>query len=185
MSCYLPRIALQPEIHRTWTCYLKRALFFVLTSIATACVPSNAERNKFLASAYQDSLAEVQLCKLALDQSSDGEVKTLARRMLDDHTAAAQELETLAGKLSIPLPRDISDKQKSVLAAIKRLSGPEFNTRFVDYNIDEHEVDVKDFNKQLAAASDADVKAFISRMLPMLNAHLDLARAVQQKSKTQ
>jgi len=29
------------------------------------------------------------------------------------------------------------------------------------------------------------VKAFISRMLPMLNAHLDLARAVQQKSKTQ
>ena len=99
--------------------------------------------------------------------------------------AAAQELETLAGKLSIPLPRDISDKQKSVLAAIKRLSGPEFNTRFVDYNIDEHEVDVKDFNKQLAAASDADVKVFISRMLPMLNAHLDLARAVQQKSKTQ
>jgi predicted outer membrane protein len=54
---------------------------------------SGMDSNKFLAQAMQDSLAEIETCELALEKTSNDEVKAFSQRMIDDHSRLGREIE--------------------------------------------------------------------------------------------
>jgi putative membrane protein len=90
------------------------------------------------------------------------------------------ELHSLANTKSVDLDLD-NDKDR----AYKRLSaksGADFDREFIDHMIDEHEDDIKMFEKASVDAKDLDVRNFASKHLADLRQHLQKAHALQSST---
>lgn len=142
---------------------------------------SAAGGSKFLAQAMQDSLAEIESCELALQKTSNDDIKVFSQRMIDQHSDLGREIEQLASEKNAELPKDVSPERQSELDELSRLSGTEFDEKFIEYNMKDHEKDVQLFREQADQAEDDDIKAFAEKGARMLAKHLNMARDVDKK----
>ena len=154
-------------------------LTFVLVagSISTAMA---ATSNSFVEDAAQGGITEVEAGKLALEKSSSADVKTFAQHMITDHGKANQELAALAKKLDIEVPDDatLTDKAKK---AILEMRDESFDKAYANNQVAAHEKTVELFKKEAASSDNAELKAFATKTLPTLEAHLKMAKELQAK----
>lgn len=139
---------------------------------------SSIDSNQFLASAYQDGLAEVQLSQLALQKASNGRVRSFAQRMVEQHTAVNNEFTQLAQRKNIALPTDLTVTQKADLNSLSSLTGDAFDRAYMQWNLTAHENDVAAFKQQAAQGTDADARALADLTAPILKTHLVLAKDI-------
>ena len=69
---------------------------------------------------------------------------------------------------------------------IKKLSeksGKEFDRDYMSMMVKDHQDDVDKFEKMSKDGNDADLKAFATKTLPILRAHLDSAKAINDALK--
>lgn len=160
---------------------------FILTIIwLTGCGGagiSSMTPSSFVSEAAMDGMAEVEAGNLALTRSQSEDVKQFAERMVIDHTKTNIELTQLATKKSIPLPKELDSKHKSLSDKLSKLSGAEFDREYVKTMVEDHEADVKAFQTQAESGSDPEVKAFAAKNLPTLQAHFETVRALNSKIK--
>lgn len=133
---------------------------------------------EFMKHAASDGVAEVKLGQLALDKSSSPQVKKLAQRIVDDHTKANDELRTLARgkKETLPSP---PDDDATAAAAFKDKDGVKFDQAWADMMVKNHQKAVELFTTEKRQAQDPDIRNFADKTLPVLNTHLEMARALQ------
>src|SRR4028119_1529905 len=103
--------------------------------------------------------------------------------MITDHGKASDELKPIAAKKSVTLPLQLNSTHKSLSDRLSKLSGAEFEREYVKAMVEDHEKDVKAFQTQAQAGTDADVKEFAVKTLPTLEHHLQMARDMQNKMK--
>ncbi len=136
---------------------------------------------KFMDTAAQGGMAEVQLGKLAMQKGQSQDVKSFGRRMVDDHTKANQELEQIAQRKGVTLPSSPSRDDQREIDRLSRLSGSEFDRAYLDAMVKDHDTDVAEFKRAAEQSEDADVKRFATKTLPVLETHDDLAHKAMQK----
>ena len=85
------------------------------------------------------NMAEIELGKLAAGRAVNDEVKRFGQMMVDDHTAAAGKLKTIATTHNIPLPTDIDDKHRDLRERLSKLQGAEFDREYMKAMADGHE----------------------------------------------
>ncbi len=132
----------------------------------------------FLTQAAQNGHAEVEASKLAMEKASDPKVKEFARKMVEDHTQANQELEKLASSKGVDLPDGPSllQKGKSKLM-LSTADGESFDRRYADsMGVEAHEDNIELFEEAVKEAEDAEVKAYAQKVLPKLQEHLKMAK---------
>jgi predicted outer membrane protein len=132
-----------------------------------------------LFAAYQDGAGEILLSKLALQKASDAEVQQFAQRMITDHTSANTQVMQLAQAKNIALPTEVSAEQAVAYVRLSLLSGPGFDTAYMDRNIEVHAKDVEHFREHAENDPDADIRAFAAQQLPVLTAHLQSATQIR------
>src|SRR5215204_6234316 len=71
-------------------------------------------QDNFWSKAAQGGMAEVELAKLALQKSTNADVKKFAQMMVTDHTKANDELKALAAKKNVTLPTDIGSHKSTL-----------------------------------------------------------------------
>ena len=104
--------------------------------------------------------------------------------MVDDHSRANEDLKQLASTKGVTLPTELDAKHKSELAKMSKLTGADFDKAYSKSMLSDHVKDVAAFEKQSQKAADPDLKAFAAKTLPVLEEHLQLARALNgEKSK--
>jgi putative membrane protein len=135
---------------------------------------------KFVMEAAKGGMAEVELGKLAQDKGASEQVKSFGKRMVDDHSKANDELQTLAKNKSITLPADLGQKHKALKDRLSKLSGPEFDRAYMTAMVRDHQKDVSEFKTESTGGHDPDVKAFASKTLPTLEDHLKLAQQTEK-----
>lgn len=154
-------------------------LTFVLVagSISTAMA---ATSNSFVDNAAEGGITEIEAGKLALQKSSSADVKTFAQHMVTEHTKANQELANLAKKLDIEVPDDaaLTDKAKK---AILEMRDESFDEAYANNQVAAHEKTVELFKKESVSSDNAELKAFATKTLPTLEAHLKAAKDLQAK----
>jgi putative membrane protein len=138
-------------------------------------------QDNFWSNAAQGGMAEVELGKIAVQKAQNAEVKKFAQMMITDHSKANEELKALATKRNVVLPADIGS-HKSTIDDLSKLSGAEFDKAYVKAMVDDHEEDVEFFEDK-TTSSDADIKAFTTKTLPVLKKHLEAIKAIQGKMK--
>ncbi|MEG4022550.1 MULTISPECIES: DUF4142 domain-containing protein [unclassified Microcoleus] len=128
----------------------------------------------FVMQAGQLSMLEVQLGRLAVQRGSSAGVKQYGQEMVDEHTRANQELMQLAMQKEVELPAEISSQNKALSDRLSRLSGTSFDTAYKQAMIESHNQAIALFQAQSQQGQDPELKAWATKTLPNLQAHLQM-----------
>jgi len=126
---------------------------------------------KFAMDAAVGGMAEVELGKLATQKATNPDVKQFGQRMVDDHGKANDELKTVASKESIDLPTSLDSKHQATVDRLSKLSGADFDKAYVREMVKDHDMDVKEFQKEAQNGQNTSVRDFASKTLPTLEEH--------------
>ncbi len=135
----------------------------------------------FMNAAAPGGMAEVELGKLAVSIAQNAEVKAFAQKMIEDHSKAGEELKRLAAQKKVMLPPDVLPTHKEIMDKLSKLSGADFDKEYVKAMVAAHEKDVTAFESVANGATDADVKAFAAKTLPILKMHLQMIKGLADK----
>ena len=125
----------------------------------------------FSMKAAQGGIFEVKSSSMALNKTKNKQVMMVARRMVKEHTAANEELKTVAQDKGMTLPADTDPKHKAILAKLSGLSGSAFDKSYMASQEAAHAATVKLFETEIATGQDKDVTAFASKNLPTIEDH--------------
>lgn len=131
---------------------------------------------KFIVSAAENGLFEVEAAKLAASKATDPGVKSFASMLVDHHSKANSELSQLANAKGVELPVAPPRGKRRDLEKLAKLTGDKFDREFAkEVGVDEHRKDIKLFEKASKDAKDPELKAWIDKTLPTLREHLAAA----------
>src|SRR5262245_42775539 len=168
------------------------ALRVVLTALALAMAGASAAAAgvtdpEIAAIVVTANQVDIDAGKLAHSKGSSAEVREFAQRMVTDHTGVNKSATELVTKLKVtPEPNATSQSlQKGGddnLAALKKLSGAEFDRAYVDHEVAYHAAVLDAVDKTLIpGAQNAELKALLVKVRPAFVAHLEHARQLQTK----
>lgn len=146
--------------------------------------PSVSEMDsKFMVSAANAGMTEVELGKLATQKAASEKVKAFGQMMVDDHTRAGNELKSIATARNITLPDSLSEKSKKHFEELSGKSGAAFDKAYINMMVDGHKDVIKDFDVESKNGSDPDVLKFVTTTLPVIKSHADSAEAIKKAMK--
>jgi putative membrane protein len=144
---------------------------------------AHADR-KFFENAAEGGMFEVQVGQLAAGQASDPQVKSFGSMLVDQHTAANNELVQLANAKGFELPAAPHHGLRRDIDKLGKRNGADFDEHFVrEVGIKSHEKTIRMFEKAARDVKDADLKAFITKTLPTLRDHLAMAQKLPQAGR--
>jgi len=150
------------------------------TGAAVGTAGANAERD-FIEDQLEDGQAEVNLGKLAAERASNAEVKAFAQMMVRDHQIAGDELKQAATATNVQVnpPAEPDGDHKDAQEELAKLSGPEFDRKYMNKMVDEHEEAVSEVEKK-ADSENAQVRQWATKTLPKLREHLAQAKQIKE-----
>lgn len=134
---------------------------------------------RFVTKAADDGQDEVALARLATEKASNPDVRNFAQQLVQDHTQVNSELMSIASSKNVKLDKDDSTKDRAY-RRLSKASGQDFDREFVEHMVDEHEKDIKMFEKEANNAKDQELKEFASKHVDHLRQHLAQAQQLQQ-----
>lgn len=145
-----------------------------------AVVEDDAE---FTTETAAGGMAEVELSKLALQKSSNAQVKDFATMMVKDHGMANEELKTIAYNKNISLPAALDEDHQKMWDNLNGKSGKDFDKAYVNDMVDGHQKALDRLEKQAKDGADAELKAFAAKTTPIVKAHLDQIKRIKDAMK--
>ncbi|MBO0360927.1 DUF4142 domain-containing protein [Hymenobacter sp. BT186] len=131
---------------------------------------------EFMAKAASGGMLEVELGKAVAAKATSAEAKQFANDMVKDHTTANAELKAIAAKKNITLPTALGDDHQKVYRDVTEEAGVKMDQEYLKEMVKDHEEDVKEFTEASVKASDAEIKAFATKQVPILKHHLEMAQ---------
>jgi putative membrane protein len=141
------------------------------------------EDRDFLNDAAQGGLLEVKLGEVAVKQAGSDDVKKFGQRMIDDHTKVNSRLADIARDAGVILPTELTKKQQDDVTKLSQLAGAKFDKEYMSRMVDDHEHDVKAFEKASKDSKDPALKQFAASTLPTLHEHLTMAKQIDDRIK--
>ena len=172
-----------------------KSLAIVFLSLSMCCLAQNADQSsastkgkkaggssdaQFAMKAAQGNMAEVALGKLATQNGQSDDVKKFGQRMIDDHGKAEQDLEGIASKDNLTLPKKVNAQQKAEEQRLSKLNGAAFDRAYMRLMVQDHTKDVAEFRKESnSSAANSDLRDFAKRTYPTLQDHLTMAKSIK------
>jgi putative membrane protein len=151
------------------------ATIFAALVIATPSLAASS-KSEFVKKATQAGDFEIASSRLALEKSQSADVKKFAQQMIDDHTKAAQQLQTVAAGAGIPpenQPVKASSEQMEEMERLQSAKPGNFDPTYVNAQRKAHEEAIDLFSTYANSGDDPKLKQFASETLPTLKSHLD------------
>jgi putative membrane protein len=134
---------------------------------------------KFILAAAQGGMTEVKLGELASTSGVRDDVKSFGQMMLKDHTAINEDLKALAAQKGVTLSDSLDAKHQAMVDKLTSLTGSAFDNAYIKGMIKAHQKDAKAFKAEAAATQDADIKSFLDKSIPIVEAHLQHVTAMK------
>jgi putative membrane protein len=127
----------------------------------------------FIQKAAGGGAQEVANGQMAEKQAKSAEVKSMAARIVADHTRLDKELTALANR------KGVTFNTSGVRA--QNLGSGDFDKLYVKWVEEVHRADIADFERAAKSADDSELKAWASKALPTLKQHLAMAQSAAKK----
>lgn len=139
------------------------------------------DTSDFAMKAANGGMMEVELGRMAQEKGTSQDVKEFGAMMVADHSKANEELKTLATAKNITLPATLGEDMQEDVNELAKLSGKEFDKKYVSMMVDDHKEDIDAFKKAADGNNiDPDIKAFAAKTLPTLQQHMDRINAIDK-----
>jgi len=131
--------------------------------------------------AASGNLTEVTVGQLAMQRSTNQDVKRFAQRLMDDHGAAYEDSANVARTLGIDPPTAPAEEEhKKLVETLAGLSGSGFDQFFARAMLLDHRMDVHEYETAQSEQS-RPVGRYAAKWLPTLREHLMTAEDLAQK----
>lgn len=150
---------------------------------ATGGIAVTEDDAQFATKAAAGGMAEVELSKLALEKSTNQQVKEFATMMVNDHSKANEDLMTIASSKNISLPAVLDEDHQKVWDNLNAKTGADFDKAYVNDMIDGHKKTLELMEKQAKEGIDAELKVFAGKTAPIVKAHLDKITKIKDAMK--
>jgi len=127
-------------------------------------------------------MTEVRLGELAIQRTEAQVVRDFARRMVFAYSQATKEVKELAERKGMTCPVELDKKHQETVERLAELSGPDFDKAYLTEMVETHERDIKAFENQGVYGEDRDIRKWVSRTLPKLREHLEVARETRRQT---
>jgi putative membrane protein len=131
------------------------------------------------------NVGEIEQAKLAQSKTKDARVKKLAAMMSKEHTQADAKGMSLSKKDKLtpaPSPASVAleSDAKTATSSLKSKTGVDFDKDYVDVQVREHQAVLDTLDQKLIpAASNADLKAYLTEVREKVAMHLQHAQDLQ------
>jgi putative membrane protein len=126
----------------------------------------------FLQDTFKDDQTQLQMSQLAQQKSSSDDVKQFSQRMVEIHTNLDKQLKAIAQHLQVTEPDQPSKQQKQEIAKLQQLSGPDFDTAYLQAMAKEQQRNLKEFKEEAGATQEPLIQSATKADAPALNQNL-------------
>jgi len=130
----------------------------------------------------QANLNEIEGGKAAAAKAQNPDVKRFAQKMVDDHTRMLNDLKALASQKSVSLPESVALKDMAQMKMMGRSSGADFDKKYMEEMVKDHQNDLKEVQDLAAKAKDPDFRAAVQKASRKIAEHLQLAQRIASGS---
>jgi putative membrane protein len=134
----------------------------------------------FLANTAQGSGAEVALSRLALERSTNPEVKRFAQKTIRDHEKLNQEITQIANRRGMTVSMEPDATEDKISTHLSKLSGNEFDREYMSEMIADHAKMTAKLDAQTKQTKDSELQQWAARQLPLFQEHLHTAQSINQ-----
>jgi putative membrane protein len=138
-----------------------------------------ADQN-FILAAAQGGMTEVKLGDLAAQNGTRADVKEFGQMMVKDHSAINADLKALASQKGVTLPDSLDTKHQGMVDKLAALNGSAFDEAYISAMVKGHKMDAKAFKAESVATTDADIKSFVDKSLPVVEMHLEHIKTMKK-----
>jgi putative membrane protein len=143
-------------------------------SPGTTVVKMSQKDVNFIQKAAGGGAQEVANGKMAEKQAKSADVKSIATRMVADHTRINNELTALANR------KGVTFNTGGVKA--QNLGSGDFDRMYLKWLEEVHRTDIADFERAAKSSDDSELKAWASKTLPTLKQHLAMVQSAEKKA---
>lgn len=147
-----------------------------------ALAKSNAMTDQqFVDFAAQTDMIEANLGQLANSVADAQPVKDYAQTLVTDHTADFNQLYSVAQQANLKRPDAIdAGHNKKMIDPFQKLKGAAFDRRYIHEMVAGHTQAIAIYKKEAADAQNPALKSYAEQTLPVLQKHLDDAKALEK-----
>lgn len=130
--------------------------------------------------------ADIETGRLAEQRGASKEVRAIGASLARDHEAVRQQGRDLARKLGVtptpPKPNPYAEAHARAMSALSARSGADFDRAFLDHEIAYHQAVIDAVTGTLLPAiTNPELKAFVEKVAPAFQAHLDMIKAAKRQ----
>lgn len=151
-------------------------------------VPTAADESAapdFVGKAGVSDMFEVEAGKIALERSTNPDVKAFAKMMVDMHTKTTADLKTAIASsgLAITPPSMLPDDKTTALADLRSVEAKDFDKKYLDGQVDAHQAALDLMTRYAQDGDNAALKAAAAATAPIVQDHLTKAKALRDALK--
>jgi putative membrane protein len=130
--------------------------------------------------------ADIETGQLAEQRGASKDIRTIGASLVRDHQAVRQQGRDLAAKLGVtptsPDPNPYAEAHAKAMAALSAKTGADFDRAFLDHEIAYHQAVIDAVTGTLLPAiKNPELKAFVTKIAPAFQAHLDMIKAAKKQ----
>jgi putative membrane protein len=144
----------------------------------TAAVDSGT--TDFVEKAVNSNMFEIEASKIALERSKVQPVKDFAKMLVDAHTTALGELQSLSTAAIVTAPTAMNNDFMGKLEALRNAKVEDFDDVYIDQQTEAHENSLNLVKGYSENGKDAGLRAFAAKMITTVDAHLTTVRALDK-----
>lgn len=133
----------------------------------------------FIEDTLKDNQAQVEMSQLAQQKASSGDVKEFSQHMIQIHTQLNQQLAPLAKQLAVNENQKPSKEAKKEIAQLEQLSGPDFDTAYIQAMVKEQQHSLKEFKSE-ESAQNPMIQRATKVDEPVLTQHFQILQKIAQ-----
>lgn len=169
-----------------------RQIYLALAAVCVAALPAYAQfptkdatvsgrttspiTQEFVNKAIISDLYEIQSSRLALDRFLGGEFKSLAQKIIDDHTKNIEKLKSLIETLAIEAPSQLDDHHQDMIDQLQSATGEQFDAWYRNQQIAAHKEAIDLYQQYRRTGANSELRQFAENTVPMLREHLQMVR---------
>lgn len=147
-------------------------------------VPMNPKNDQqFLEWAATRNAMEVEMGQMAARKAPSQQVRQFGQMLATDHGRNNAKAMPLIREMNITLPETMAPQDHKTIEEFTRLKGQQFDQRFVQHEVKDHEHVIKIFQKFAKDAQNPQVRQFAEQTIPVLEKHLAAAKRLAGAEK--
>lgn len=142
---------------------------------------TNFTDSAFTVLASMVNISQVAASQIVADSSSDSAMIDFAAMIMADHSAAQQELQTLASQVGLPTTNTIDQEHQMFLDSLIDMKTPSIDSLYIFRLISDHQNAIRIYKNHEAHGLQRHLIFHTQEVLPVLTSHLQQAQVLATK----